>query len=805
MNAQLGTSTFDSTEIGDDERAAKAFVSELIATTPDDQTFNVDSILRQHPELRQFDSLITDLAYEEYCREIEAGRHVDPNEFVARFPEQQESLLRVLNVHDFFDGTEQLVPAAPRWPKPGDEFLGFILIEELGRGAFSHVFDAIEPAVGDRRVVVKVCTHGADEANTLGQLEHPHVVPVFSVQHDEAAGLTAICMPFRGRATLLDVLQHAFRGPACPHRGKSVVEAIRKVVRDGDALEEPGGRTNVALRGLERSSYITAILRIAVQLADALAYTHACEVLHCDVKPSNVLLTADGDAMLIDFNLAAGQRGGRNVGGTLPYMAPEQLRAVVKKDVDCEFDERTDVFSCGIVIYELLSGQLPFGAIPLSPSKPEVAAQLSQRQSLGPRSLRALNPHVNRSCERLLERCLAFDPADRPQTAAALAKALRRELAPARRTGRWVFANRRAVSAVLLVLALSLAAFGIYWATSDSYADRQARMGDQAFQQHEFDRAIPIYTRALNSEPDHLDALLGRGESYLYSRQYDAAVQDFRRAFELSPQTPRVRAGMANSLFNRGRQQMAAERFDDAKQDLEEATEFSPSDPRILACLGFCKARQAKQNMDGGKKRMDRVTLSNAIWDFDNVVKWLEREPCEGISIAAVYNNLGYCHLKQHVYPEAESALLESIRRDNELRPAYLNLAEVDYQLAYATTRLPRTELIDHVRRLGPPTLDSAYLSALIFVLCANRTSSEDETTFTKYLERAIEDCKEAVAAGLSIDQLEKVAQLCDSLRSDPRFQAIFQGSSKKNSMPQDVRLVDPISTDDDPIILIAQ
>ena len=94
---------------------------------------------------------------------------------------------------------EKLDTTQTAWPRPGQFYAGFQLGRELGQGSFARVYLAREPALGDRPVVVKVTRHGCAEAETLGRLQHPHVVPVFSVRRNADTGLTAICMPLRAR------------------------------------------------------------------------------------------------------------------------------------------------------------------------------------------------------------------------------------------------------------------------------------------------------------------------------------------------------------------------------------------------------------------------------------------------------------------------------------------------------------------------------------------------------------------------------------------------------------------------------
>src|SRR6185369_8619704 len=85
------------------------------------------------------------------------------------------------------------------WPEPGEQFLGFELLEDLGSGSFARVYLARQPELGDRLVALKVAQHGAREAQTLGRLRHPNIVPVHSIDTDPTTGLTAVCMAYLGR------------------------------------------------------------------------------------------------------------------------------------------------------------------------------------------------------------------------------------------------------------------------------------------------------------------------------------------------------------------------------------------------------------------------------------------------------------------------------------------------------------------------------------------------------------------------------------------------------------------------------
>src|SRR5262249_35105039 len=151
---------------------------------------------------------------------------------------------------------------------------------------------------------------------------------------------------------------------------------------------------------------------------DGLAHAHERGVIHRDLKPANVLLTDDGQPMLLDFNLAddAGLRAGAaaaRMGGTLPYMAPEQLAAF--RGEPCPVDARSDLYALGRILSQLLTGQPPF---PIhAGSVHETLPLMAADRQRPPARLCPLNRTVTPAVESIIRRCLAPDPADRYQSA----------------------------------------------------------------------------------------------------------------------------------------------------------------------------------------------------------------------------------------------------------------------------------------------------------------------------------------------------------------------------------------------------
>src|SRR5262249_45532420 len=198
------------------------------------------------------------------------------------------------------------------------------------------VYLAQQGDLANRRIVLKVASDLRGEARHLAQLQHTHIVPIYSVHH--ARPLMAVCMPYLGSTTLAHVLKTLQGQTTLPTSGKALLSTLTSVRSAEDVSAgsggEDGGSAAVpvprALQELERGSYVDSILWIGERLADGLAHAHERGILHRDLKPANVLLTDDGQPMLLDFNLSADLKGGlcrARVGGTLPYMAPEHLAA----------------------------------------------------------------------------------------------------------------------------------------------------------------------------------------------------------------------------------------------------------------------------------------------------------------------------------------------------------------------------------------------------------------------------------------------------------------------------------------------
>ena len=438
----------------------------------------VEQYLRRHPDLPP-DAVVA-LLYEEFCLREEAGEAPASAEYYARFPELVAPLGRVLEIHELVGSGRSAGASfglqAPEVPLPeaGQTIAGFHLVEELGRGAFGRVFLARERQLADRPVALKVARRGSREPQALARLQHTHIVPVHSYRMDQATGLHLLCMPYLGRVTLAQVL--ADPASAVARSGAELVEIV-----DRHAPPEEAGGTGAGRRELACRPFAGAVAWWGARLAEALQHAHERGVLHRDVKPSNVLILADGTPMLVDFNLAQGpileesaaEEGFTAPGGTLAYMAPEHLEALARGDAE-GVDARCDVYALGVVLYETLASARPFPPPAGALSVEDALRRAADQRRAGAEPLRGEHPEVPPALEAVVARCLAPDPADRYASAAELAADLRavaddgplphaREPQPFRAL-RWARRRRRPLGA-LAFASVTMAIIG--WSVSD--------------------------------------------------------------------------------------------------------------------------------------------------------------------------------------------------------------------------------------------------------------------------------------------------------------------------------------------------
>ncbi len=276
--------------------------------------------------------------------------------------------------------TAQSLPGMP------DRIGKYYVVHEVGHGSTGTVYLSHDPFYG-RDVAIKLyhATVGDDaesrnarrmfmgEAKMVGKLQHPNIVPIFDAGEED------------GRRYVVTEHVHGAR-------------TLSAYCRSGSLLP------------------IDQVVSILYKCAKALHYAHSRGVVHRDIKPSNILLTQDGDVRIVDFGIAlvADSDVSRleGVAGSPAYMSPEQVQGL-------ELDARSDLYSLGAVMYEMLCGQRPFRAGALG----KLLRQVVQSEA---ESLRSIRPEIPEELEEVVKRALQKEPNNRYRTGTEFAAELTR-------------------------------------------------------------------------------------------------------------------------------------------------------------------------------------------------------------------------------------------------------------------------------------------------------------------------------------------------------------------------------------------
>jgi serine/threonine protein kinase/Flp pilus assembly protein TadD len=515
-------------------------------------------------------------------------------------------------------------------PVVTEEMIGdFQILHEIGRGGMGIVYEARQVSL-QRRVALKVLPFAAaldpqalsrfrQESLAAAQLDHPHIVPVYGVgadrgvhyyamryiegrslaqviaemkggleevensksskRHDQGAGRSADCrMPLDSQNPAA-VPSAAFRLPDLPDpKPATTIPGFPSTL----ARNAAGISTH---RDVNRLEYHRAIARIGREAAEALDFAHAHGVLHRDVKPGNLLIDEKGDVWITDFGLARLETGDTlthtgDLLGTLRYMSPEQ--ALGKRGL---IDQRTDVYSLGVTLYELLTLQPPFAAT-------DKADLLRQIDGDDPLPLRQIDRAVPRELETIVLKCVEKEPARRYTTARELADDLGRFLAhepimarpssSAERLVKWGRRHKPFVYAAAIVLVvLGLAGLGVNFDRSKRRAAATAAVS-QALEE------AVLKGGAARARPEDLSA-------------WEAAIAAARRALALAD---------ASQIGGELRQSAArvCRQLEQQEQELRGRLAEADRDRRMLDA---CEAARLEW-LDFMNSRIDRMAMANA-------------------------------------------------------------------------------------------------------------------------------------------------------------------------------------------------
>jgi Tfp pilus assembly protein PilF len=290
--------------------------------------------------------------------------------------------------------------------------------------------------------------------------------------------------------------------------------------------------------------------------------------------------------MLLDFNLSLDERvENGKIGGTLPYMSPEQIWSAVLGHASLHetVDHRCDLFSLGVVLYELLTGRMPFGPVPVHLPSEQMAEHLLQQQRAGPLPLMNRTAGIDPALAAVIEGCLAYDAAKRSPSAEQLAVALRRQLSPARRSRRWIAKHPLATRASATAAALLLAVGVGYVAMRPPYPQRLLAKAQAQLRQGSHAEAVGSFNDCLQLDPHWNEARMGRALALQRQGEFLQAEAEYCR-LKIPPQPGRIAALRAYCLASAGR-------YDEALRASEEARRHNYTTAALLANMGYCYNR----------------------------------------------------------------------------------------------------------------------------------------------------------------------------------------------------------------------
>ncbi len=490
------------------------------------------------------ESFLSDLAYE-FTQRIRHGERPSIDEYARRYPDLASDIRVVfptllLMELPLADGGKTSSGLDASWKLDRQRLGDYRLVREVGRGGMGVVYEAIQESLS-RRVALKVLPSRVGdtqqmerflrEARATAHLHHTNIVPVYDV--GEANGVHFYAMQFIDGQPLSDLLDEQQRasarftqevarwqaaqlstvaslaeeaGPATGAIGTLTQfdtapggQRSRRRMDSSHDREPPGG----SITSCSRAAHYSQVARLGKQVADALAYAHGEGVLHRDIKPANLLLDSHGTVWITDFGLAQIEGQDKltcpgDVVGTLRYLPPERF--------DGHVDERGDIYSLGVTLYELLTSRPAFAASTR-------ARLIDQILNSAPAAPRRIDRRIPRDLETVVIKAMAREPSHRYATAAALADDLERFISGrpvmARRSSAWVhtwhWCRRNKLLAAMTALAAALFVAVLVISVVDSIRVRdqlsQTRMARREARERLFDSLVSQAHVRWNARP----------------------------------------------------------------------------------------------------------------------------------------------------------------------------------------------------------------------------------------------------------------------------------------------------------------
>ncbi len=418
-----------------------------------------------------------------YLADLEAGRKPKEQDIIAAHPDLSGQLRDCLASLRFVQSTAREIPSPTTTTQesPPSQLarLGeFRIVRELGRGGMGVVYEAEQMSLG-RLIALKVLPFAAlldrrqlqrfkNEAHAAASLHHSHIVPVYSVGCEQ--GVYYYAMQLIVGCSLEQLLAEIRRERSSSRLADTDLSADIPPTGDRENLGDDS--THRAMHALvttrlsgDKTAYVRKIVQLGIQAAEALGYAHSNGVIHRDIKPANLLLDVDHHVWITDFGLAlleteASATLSGDLVGTLRYMSPEQASGH-----HTLLDQRTDVYSLGATLYELLA----LRPLISGDTREQLLKQILHEE---PSGIRKVDGSIPADLETILLKAVQRDPADRYPTSRQLADDLQsfldnktisaRRPSLVRRAAKWSRRHVAIIAAVAVTLLISLSMSTIF-------------------------------------------------------------------------------------------------------------------------------------------------------------------------------------------------------------------------------------------------------------------------------------------------------------------------------------------------------
>ena len=499
----------------------------------------------------------------DYVEALERGETPNRYELLVANPDLAVELLEFFKGRDQLDRLAAPLREATRNLSPELGTLGdFRLQRELGRGGMGVVYEAEQISLR-RRVALKVLPFAAamdprqlqrfqNEAQAAAHLHHPNIVPVFAVGSER--GVHYYAMQFiegQSLAALLDDLRSPSGGVGRPALSADSGGVGRPAPSAEPALTTQAGAA-LSTERVGRKRYFQRVAALIRQGAEALEYAHQMGIVHRDIKPANLLLDRRGELWIADFGLAQFRSDGGltltgEMLGTLRYASPEQ--SLAKRGL---VDHRTDIYSLGVTLYELLTLTPVFAGR----DRQELLHQIAFEE---PRPPRSLIPSLPVELETIVLKAIAKNPSERYPSAREFADDLQRFLddkpilakrpSLLDRTTKWARRHRTLVACgvvLLLVAVVGLIANNVLMSDANQRerlkakeAGEQRVLADKRFKQAR--RAVERFTQISEEE------LAGGPPSKARRRFLEAALVYYQEFLEDAGDEPSIQEELKES------------------------------------------------------------------------------------------------------------------------------------------------------------------------------------------------------------------------------------------------------------------